>query len=67
MSPYIAAGEVTALEHELRDDTVEGRALVAKALLAGAKGTEVFSGLGDDVIEEVENDAAFLLCLRLGG
>jgi hypothetical protein len=49
---YVAAGEVTTLEHELGDDTVEGRALVveglaraAGALLSGAESAEVLSGL----------------------
>lgn len=37
----VAAGEVSSLAHEGRDHTVECTALVAKALLAGAKGTEV--------------------------
>lgn len=60
--PYVTTGEVTTLEHEVRDDTVEGRALVAEALLAGAESAEVLSGLGDDVIKEVEVDAALLAC-----
>jgi hypothetical protein len=49
---YVAAGEVTTLEHELGDDAVEGGALeverlarLAGALLAGAEGAEVLSGL----------------------
>ena len=49
---YVAAGEVTTLEHELGDDTVEGRALVveglaraAGTLLTSAEGTEVLCGL----------------------
>jgi hypothetical protein len=41
----IALGEVTTLDHELLDDTVEVGALVAEALLAGSKGTEVLGGL----------------------
>jgi hypothetical protein len=41
----VALGEVTALDHELLDDTVEVGALVAVALLAGSKGTEVLSSL----------------------
>lgn len=41
----IALGEVTALDHELLDDTVEVGALIAVALLAGSKGTEVLSSL----------------------
>ena len=61
---YVATGEVTTLKHEVRDDTVEGRALVAEALLASAKGTEVLGGLGDLVIVEVEVDAAGLGCIE---
>lgn len=61
-SAYVATGEVTTLEHELRDDAVEGRAGVAEALLAGAESAEVLSGLGDNVVVEVEVDAAGLLC-----
>jgi hypothetical protein len=57
----VTAGEVTALEHEVGDDSVEGRALVAEALLAGAESTEVGGGLGDNVVIEVEVDAAGLL------
>ena len=48
----VAAGEVTSLQHELRDDAVEGGALVveglaraALALLAGAERAEVLSSL----------------------
>ena len=40
------------------DDTVEGGALVAEAVLASSKLTEVASRLGDDVVEELEDDAA---------
>jgi hypothetical protein len=32
----ITLGEVTTLDHELLDDTVEGRALIAVALLASS-------------------------------
>lgn len=62
VSAYVATGEVTTLEHELRDDAVEGRAGVAEALLAGAESAEVLSGPGDNVVVEVEVDAAGLLC-----
>ena len=58
----VAAGKVAALEHELRDHTVEFAALVAVALLAGAEGAEVLGGLGDDVVEELEVDAAGAGC-----
>jgi hypothetical protein len=59
---YVATGEVTSLEHELRDDAVESRASISETLLAGAKSTEVLSSLWDYIIVEVEVDAAFLLC-----
>lgn len=55
---YVATGEVTTLEHELGDHTVELGAGVAEALLAGAEGTEVLDGLGDDIVEELEVDTA---------
>merc|ERR1712054_700544 len=63
----VATGEVTALKHELRDDTVELAALVAEALLAGAKRTEVLGSLGDDVVEELKVDAARALLDLLVG
>jgi hypothetical protein len=58
----VVAGEVTTLEHELGDDTVEGRALVTLTLGKLAELTEVLSSLGDVLLEEVEDDTA-----RLGG
>ena len=59
---HVATGEVTALEHELRDHAMELGAAVAKALLASAKGTEVFGRLGRDIVVEIEVDAAGLVC-----
>ena len=43
---------------------MEGRALVAEAVLASAELLEVTGGLGDDVIIEGEVDAARLLYRR---
>ena len=37
---------------------MEARAGVAEALLASAKSTEVSGGLGDDVVVQLESDAA---------
>lgn len=51
-------GEVTTLEHEVLDHTVEGAAGVAVALLASAKSTEVLGSLGDDIGVQLEGDAA---------
>jgi len=59
---YVATGEVTTLEHELGDHTVELGAGVAEALLAGAESAEVLSGLGDNIIVEGEVDAARASC-----
>eukprot|EP00290_Baffinella_frigidus_P012971 CAMPEP_0180153014 /NCGR_PEP_ID=MMETSP0986-20121125/23196_1 /TAXON_ID=697907 /ORGANISM="non described non described, Strain CCMP2293" /LENGTH=159 /DNA_ID=CAMNT_0022100867 /DNA_START=649 /DNA_END=1126 /DNA_ORIENTATION=- len=53
----VHVGEVTALDHEVRDDAVEGAALEAEALLARAQRAEVLRGLGG-VILELHDDAA---------
>lgn len=60
-----ALGEVTALEHEVRDDTVEDAVLVVKrlahlsnTLLTSAKCTEVLGSLGDNVVTENKLDSA---------
>lgn len=46
-------GEVTTLEHELGDDSVEARTGVSEAVLSSAELSEVSSGLGDDVVVAV--------------
>jgi hypothetical protein len=53
--------EITALDHEVLDDTVESRALITEALLASGKSTEVLSGLGDGLAVEANHNAAKLL------
>lgn len=60
LNAHITTGEVASLQHKLRDDAVELATLVAVALLAGTKRSEVLSSLGNDVVIEVEVDAAFL-------
>jgi hypothetical protein len=62
---YVVAGEVTALEHEVGDNAVEAGSLVAESVLASAELPEVAGGLGDNIVEEVEGDAARLLHCRL--
>jgi len=57
---HITAGEVTTLQHELRDDAVELGSSVAEALLAGAEGTEVFSGSGNNIVVKDEVDTTGL-------
>lgn len=58
---YIATSEVTPLKHELGDHTVEFRARVSETLLASTKGTKVVCRLGDNIIIELEVDAARLV------
>ena len=41
---------------------MEGRALVAETVLAGAKLQEVTGGLGDNVVVELEVDLLLLIC-----
>lgn len=55
---HVALGEVTTLEHELGDHTVETRAGVTEAILTSAKLTEVAGSLGNDLVEELEDDTA---------
>lgn len=55
-------GEITTLEHELRNHTVEARALVTLALGLLAELAEVSSGLRDVFLEQVEVDARGLAC-----
>ena len=58
---HIATGEVTALEHELRNHAMELGARVTKTLLASAQGAEVLSGFGGGLFVEVEIDTASLV------
>ena len=36
----VVVGEITTLDHEVLDDTVEGRSLIAEALLASSQSAE---------------------------
>jgi hypothetical protein len=55
---YVMTGKVSALEHELGDDTVEGAASIAAGLVALAEFAEVLGGLGDGLVEELEVEAS---------
>lgn len=61
----VAPGEVTALQHKLRNDTMESRALVMKrlsrlahTLLTSTESTEVLGSPGSDIGEELKGDTA---------
>jgi len=51
---YVAAGEVTALQHELRDDAVEVGALVVEGL-AGAAGALLARAESAEVLGRLES------------
>lgn len=55
-SSAVFVGEVTSLNHELRDDSVEGAALVSEALFSSAESSEVGSSQRNDLIVEKEGD-----------
>jgi len=50
--------EVTTLQHELGDDTVERASFVSESILASCELTEVLGGFWDNAVVELENDAA---------
>ena len=54
----VAFGEVSTLDHELGDDPVEARTLIAEAILAGGELIEISGCLGDLVAVETHEDAA---------
>lgn len=64
----IASSEITSLDHELLDNSVEGRSLIRKGsasfclpLLASTEGTKVLSCFGDNIIVQLEGDSSFSL------
>jgi len=57
-SGTVTLGEVTSLEHEFRDNSVEGRSSVSETVLSSAELTEVTSGLGDNIVVKLEDDTA---------
>ncbi len=57
----IAIGEITALDHELLDDSVESRSFITKTLFPCAQSTEVLGSLGDRFPIETDDDSAQFL------
>lgn len=58
-------GEVTTLQHEVWDHSVEWAAGVAEALLAGTESSEVLGGLWHNVVVQREHNAAQWLAVNL--
>lgn len=54
----VEVGEVTSLEHELWDNSVEDRSLVSESLLSSAESSEVLSGLRNDVWSKLEGNSS---------
>lgn len=61
----VTAGEVTTLDHKVLDDSVEGGAFIAEALLSSGESTEVLGGLGDSLAVEAHDNAAQVLLAML--
>lgn len=57
----ITLGEVSTLDHEVLDNTVEGRVLISEALLAGSQSSEVLDCFGDSLAVETHHNAAHRL------
>lgn len=59
----VASGEVTTLQHELRNHSVESRVGVAKSLLTSAQSSEVLSGLRNDIVVQLEGNSSELVAV----
>ena len=59
----VTLGEITSLQHELRNDTVEAGTRIAKALLACGKLSEVVCSVGDDIIIQLEYNSTRVLAV----
>jgi len=64
----IARSEISSLDHELLDDTVETGAFVgerlpglANTLLSGTESSEILSGFGNYIVVELEDNSSLLL------
>ena len=54
----IAIGEISTLNHERFDNSMEGRAFVAKTLLSRSKSPKILSGLGCRLAVETNHNSA---------
>jgi hypothetical protein len=67
----VVTSEITALEHEIGDHTVERGTSIAITVLAGRELPEVSCGFGDDLVVQFEDDSTSRstvnLDVKLGG
>ena len=61
----VEIGEVAALNHELRDDSVENGVGEPEALFHSAELTEVFGGLGNHITEQADFESFWLFVANL--
>lgn len=54
----VTSSEVTTLQHEVWDDSVEWGTGVTETLFTSTQGSEVFSGLWDNVVVQLEDNSA---------
>lgn len=52
----IVVGEITALKHKVRNDTMETTRLVAKAFFTSTESTEVLGSLGNYISVEFKDN-----------
>lgn len=57
----VTLGEVTALNHEVTDDTMESRSLITESLFAGSESMEVFSSLWNSLSVQSDNNSSEFL------
>ncbi|KAH3659989.1 hypothetical protein OGAPHI_007194 [Ogataea philodendri] len=59
----VEVGDVSTLQHEARNHSVENGVLVSKALLAGTQCSEVLGGLWNDLVVQVKHDTRLFLAI----
>lgn len=60
----VEVGDVTTLDHELWDDSVENGVLEAKTLFTSTQGSEVFSCLRNNLVEQFKDNSWLLFTVN---
>lgn len=58
---YVATSEITSLEHELRDHSMELGSLVSEAIFPGTEVLEIPARVGGDLVVQFKVDAPGLV------